>query len=153
MPDGTAKTSSPGLSRLSFLQKTAQCFRVRRPAKRESRRQRPYRVSAGGHHERVVRQLVPRGRCDDVPVRIDRLRGPERQERAARAREQAEVEVVRALETEGLGDGERPVPEVALGRDEFDVDHPPRERAEAQRSLERGDATAGDDDAKTSARG
>ena len=72
---------------------------------------------------------------------------------APRAREQAEVEVVRALETEGLGDGERPVPEVALGSDEFDVDHPPRERVEPQCGLERGDATAGDDDAKTSARG
>ena len=56
-----------------------------------------------------------------------------------------QLEVRHLAEAERLGDGERPVPEVRLGREHLDADPVLRERPQRQGGLEGGDAAAGDE--------
>jgi hypothetical protein len=68
---------------------------------------------------------------------------PGREGRTGRRGEIGQLEMPYLAEIERLGDRERPVPKLRLGREQLDADAILRERPQSQGGLERSDAPAG----------
>ncbi len=68
-------------------------------------------------------------------VRVDAAELAGREAGARGLGDAAEVEAMGATGVERLGDRERPVPEVVLGREQLDVDQLADERAQCQHRL------------------
>ena len=115
-------------------------------------------LDAGAPHARRERRaarrtsaLPPRAAA---PRRGRRRRRPSRRctsSAPASSREPRERHAVRVAERERLGDRERPVRELGVGRDQRQVDPIARERAQGQQAFEACDTTAGDHDVHRSA--
>ena len=101
------------------------------------------RPRPGGDEQRVVEELgsAPRRRGAEVGVHGGEVVDDE--ERTACVREPGEVEAVHAATAERLDDGERPVPEPRLRRDEIDRDPFLGQPAQRERGLEGGHSAAG----------
>ena len=97
-----------------------------------------------GHEERVVRELRTFGCDHPALLRVDGDCLPQSEQGVGSGEQRTEVVAPQLPRGERCGDGERPVEELRLGRQDLDADALAREGVERERGLEGGNAAADD---------
>ncbi len=133
------------LPRCRAVEQRGECRCVLGPAEGQRAGDGLARSRAEREHENVVLDLVPRLECGGLALRIDRRDRSAAQLRSGRTHQHLEWEPSYLGDVERLGDRERPVGELPLGRDELDPDELPSERPQRKCRLETCNARSGYD--------
>ena len=134
------------LARLHFVEESSEPPHVRAAAKGQGSGDGDFRAGAAGEDDGVVANALPARQLGDVRFHVHSAQVPGRELGAGDASQVGELPAEDRRPAEGLGDSERPVEEVVLGGDEFDIDELTGELAQGEHGLEAGNASSADED-------
>ena len=120
------------MPRDDLLEEPADLLGVCRPSEGESAGDGRCRPGAAGDKQGVVWNRATRGGLGLPCSGIDAGQCPRREGRPRRRGQLGQVELSYLAEIERLGDRERPIPKVRLGREQLDGDQILRERPQSQ---------------------